>query len=290
MSVAVMCVVVILLCGCSGTASPQAVVASPTTLGTSSGTTFVDGSTIAGPSPVEDSFVVGDVAVDADSFVVDFVSDSIAGTPEPSVTEPSPEVAVAPVPQPSTDFSLPPAPTIPKQFEPASIKLVSRETVEGVSFGVPAGWVVFRTAEEVAAIPNLSDALRTIFSQGLDGDPNRRYLMPKADIGSATPTWALISVGAVTPLTASEVSTRIEQFAVQVEGLRVAARAGRAWLNKRDPALLLRGAEGRRRLVITARLADQRTVSVATEGRGDNLASVHALLLLSVVPGPAPTV
>lgn len=199
-------------------------------------------------------------------------------------TETSPDVSEPPQPD---KFSLPPAPTIPKEFVPADIALTRSSAVDGVSFGIPRGWLLLSAPEDVAAVPDVPTALRTMFLRGLDGDPNRRFLLPQRQLDPDAPTWASIAVTAPIDFSAQEVSSRLEQFAVQAEGLRVVARANRSWLERRGAALLLKGSDQRRRLSISVRLADRRTVTVQTDGYGDDLPAIQALLALSVVPGPA---
>ncbi len=182
---------------------------------------------------------------------------------------------------------MPPAPTIPKQFEPADIALAATGSSDGVSFGVPKGWLLFSTPEEVRAATGLTAEFQTKFAQGIEGDQNRRYLIPKSQLDSATPTWASVVVTVPTDLSAQEVANRMEQYAVQVESLRIAATANRRFLERRGLAQLFKGAGARRRLSIAARLADRRSVIVQTEGYDQDLASLHALLVLSVVPGPS---
>lgn len=199
-------------------------------------------------------------------------------------TETSPDSSEPPE---SDDFSLPPAPTIPKEFVPADIALTRSSSVDGVSFGIPRGWLLLSAPADVAAAPNVPTALRNVFLRGLDGDPNRRFLVPQRQLDPGAPTWASIAVTAPIDFSAQEVSARLEQFAVQAEGLRVVTRANRSWLERRGAALLLKGPDRRRRLSISVRLADRRTVTVQTDGYGDDLPAIQALLALSVVPGPA---
>lgn len=206
--------------------------------------------------------------------------------PPVPVPEPAAPETAAPVPA-AAEFALPPSPTIPKQFEPAHLALHGMASVDGVSFGVPKGWLLLSTPADVEAAAALSPDLRTKFVQGLEGDPNRRYLIPRSDLNSVSPTWAAVVVTVPTDLSTLEITTRFEQYAVQSEGLRVAARAHRSWMDRRGLAMLFKGQGDRRRLSIAARLPDRRAVIVQTEGYSPDLASLHALLVLSVMPGPS---
>jgi hypothetical protein len=146
-----------------------------------------------------------------------------------------------------------------------------------------AGFVAYRTADEVLADTRLDAALRTALSADLAAEPSRFYLVEQATMATPDATVAAIFTRVGTGRTPDAAADLLAESAVAQGGYTLQARVSTTWFGVPSVELqLTRGAMVR--LLRVASLPGDILVVVETTGAATTAPAVHHELVDKLAP------